>query len=90
MGVVRYALPLVPEDKELWAKNQARNEEQKRTKEEKKAKKARKARRAEASAKRSREAEKAGLCWRFLLTYLPRQHSPCKGRKACILLTYTY
>ena len=29
-------------------------------------------------------------CWRFLMTYLPRQHSPCKGRKACILLTYTY
>jgi len=29
-------------------------------------------------------------CWRFLMTHLPRQHSPCKGRKACILLTYTY
>jgi len=29
-------------------------------------------------------------CWRFLMTYLSRQHSPCKGRKACILLTYTY
>jgi len=28
-------------------------------------------------------------CWRFLMTYLPRQHSPCKGRKTCILLTYT-
>jgi hypothetical protein len=61
MGVIRYALPPVPEDKELWAKNRARNEEQKQTKEEKKAKKARKARCREASAKRRHEAKKAGL-----------------------------
>ena len=61
MGVVRYALPPVPEDKELQAKNRARNEEQKRAKEEKKAKKARKAKRQETSAKRRREAKKEGL-----------------------------
>ena len=35
MGVVRYTLPLVPEDKELRAKNQAKNKEQKRSKDEK-------------------------------------------------------
>jgi len=40
--------------------------------------------------KKEVENSVADHCWRFLMTYLPRQHSPCKGRKACILLTYTY
>ena len=66
MGVVRYALPLVPEDKEIHAQNRARNEEQHRQQKEKKKKKkkkkkANKAKKAEASAKGCREAEKAGL-----------------------------
>ena len=43
MGVVKDSLPPVPEDKEIRAKNQARNEEQKKVKEDKKAKAARKA-----------------------------------------------
>ena len=38
MGAVRDSLPPIPEDKEVRAKNQARNEEQKRVKEGKKAK----------------------------------------------------
>jgi hypothetical protein len=61
MGIIQYILPPVPEDKELRDKNQAKNEEQKRLKDEKKAKKAKKAKKVEASAKRHREAEKAGL-----------------------------
>ena len=62
MGIVRYALPPVPEDKEIRAQNRARNEEQHRQKKEKKKKKkAKKAKKAEASAKRCREAKKAGL-----------------------------
>jgi len=61
MEVVKDFLPPVPEDKEIWAKNQARNEEQKKTKEDKKAKAARKAQRREISAKNHREAEKAGI-----------------------------
>ena len=55
MGVIKYVLPPVLEDKEIWAQNQAKNEEQKCLKDEKKAKK------AEALAKRRHEAEKAGL-----------------------------
>ena len=43
MGIVKDSLPPVPEDKELRAKNRARNEEQKKAKEAKKAKSARKA-----------------------------------------------
>jgi len=42
MGIVKDSLPPVPEDKELRAKNQARNEEQKKAKEEQKAKSTRK------------------------------------------------
>jgi len=61
MGLVRDSLPLVPEDKEIRAKNRARNEEQKKNKEDKKAKAARKAQRREISAKNHREAEKAGV-----------------------------
>jgi len=61
MGIVKDSLPLVPEDKELQAKNRAQNEEQKKAKEDKKAKVARKAQRRETSAKNRREAEKAGL-----------------------------
>jgi hypothetical protein len=61
MGAVRDSLPPVPEDKEIRAKNQARNEEQKKAKEDKKAKAARKAQRREISAKNHREAEKAGV-----------------------------
>ena len=55
MGIVKDCLPLVPEDKELQAKNWSRNEEQK------KAKSARKAQRHEIADKNRREAEKAGL-----------------------------
>jgi len=61
MGAVRDSLPPVPEDKEVRAKNQARNEEQKKVKEDKKAMAARKAQRREISAKNHREAEKAGV-----------------------------
>jgi len=61
MGVVRDSLPPVPEDKEIRAKNRARNEEQKKAKEDKKAKAAQKAQRREISAKNHREAEKAGV-----------------------------
>jgi len=61
MGIVKDSLRPVPEDKELRAKNRARNEEQKKAKEEKKAKSARKAQRREISTKNHREAEKAGL-----------------------------
>ena len=61
IGVVKDSLPPVPEDKELRAKNRARNEELKKAKEDKKAKSARKAQRREISAKNQREAEKAGL-----------------------------
>ena len=61
MGVVRDSLPPVPEDKEIRAKNRARNEEQKKAKEDQKAKAARKAQRREISAKNHREAEKAGV-----------------------------
>ena len=61
MGVVKDSLPPVPEDKEIRAKNRARNEEQKKAKEDKKAKAARKAQRREISAKNHREAEKAGV-----------------------------
>jgi len=61
MGIVKDSLPPVPEDKELRAKNRARNEEQNKDKEAQKAKSARKAQRRELSAKNRREAEKAGL-----------------------------
>jgi hypothetical protein len=61
MGVVKDSLPPVPEDKEIRAKNRARNEEQKKAKDDKKAKAARKAQRREISAKNHREAEKAGV-----------------------------
>jgi len=61
MGIVMDSLPPVPEDKEIWAKNQARNEEEKKAKEEQKAKAARKAQRREISAKNHCEAEKAGV-----------------------------
>ena len=61
MGIVKDSLPPVLEDKELRAKNRARNEEQKKAKEDKKAKSARKAQRREISDKNRREAEKAGL-----------------------------
>ena len=61
MGIVRDSLPPVPEDKEIRAKNRARNEEQKKAKEDKKAKAARKAQHREISAKNHREAEKAGV-----------------------------
>jgi len=61
MGIVRDSLPPVPEDKEIRAKNRARNEEQKKAKEEKKAKAARRAQRREISAKNRREAEKVGV-----------------------------
>ena len=61
MGIVKDSLPPVREDKELRAKNRARNEEQKKAKEEKKAKSARKAQRRETADKNRREAEKAGL-----------------------------
>jgi len=61
MGVVQDSLPPVPEDKEIRAKNRARNEEQKKAKEDKKAKSARRAQRREISAKNRREAEKAGV-----------------------------
>ena len=61
MGIVKDSLPPVPEDKELRAKNQARNEEQKRAKEKKKVKSTRKAKRHETTKKNHREAEKAGL-----------------------------
>jgi len=59
MGIVRDSLPPVLEDKEIRAKNQAQNEEQKKIKEDKKAKAARKAQRREISAKNHREDEKA-------------------------------
>jgi len=55
MGVVKDSPPPVPEDKEIRAKNRARNKEQK------KAKAARKAQRREISAKNHHEAEKAGV-----------------------------
>jgi len=61
MGIVRDSLPPIPEDKEIRAKNRARNEEQKKAKEDKKAKAARKAQRWEISAKNHREAEKAAV-----------------------------
>ena len=61
MGAVRDSPPLVPEDKEILAKNRARNEEQKKLKEDKKAKAARKAERREIASKNRREAEKAGV-----------------------------
>ena len=61
MGVVKDSPPPVSEDKEIRAKNWARNEEQKKAKEDKKAKAARKAVRREISAKNHREAEKAGV-----------------------------
>ena len=61
MGIIKDSLPPVSEDKELRAKNQARNEEQKKAKEAKKAKSARKAQRRETADKNRREAEKAGL-----------------------------
>jgi len=61
MGIVKDSLPPIPEDKEIRAKNRARNEEQKKVKEDKKAKAARKAQRREISAKNHREAEKAGV-----------------------------
>jgi len=61
MGAVRDSLPPIPEDKEIRAKNRARNEEQKKAKEDKKAKAAQKAQRREISAKNHREAEKAGV-----------------------------
>ena len=61
MGIVRDSLPPVPVDKEVRAKNRARNEEQKKIKEDKKAKATRKAQRREISAKNHREAEKAGV-----------------------------
>jgi len=61
MGIVRDSLPPVLEDKEIRAKNRARNEEQKKAKEDKKAKAARKAQRREISAKNHHEAEKAGV-----------------------------
>ena len=54
MGIVRDSLPPVPEDKEIRAKNRARNEEQKKAKEDKKAKAAWKAQRREISAKNHR------------------------------------
>jgi len=34
MGVIKYALPPVLEDKEIWAQNRAKNEEQQRLKKE--------------------------------------------------------
>jgi len=61
MGLVRDSLPPVPEDKEIRAKNRARNEEQKKAKEDKKAKAARRAERREISSKNRREAEKTGV-----------------------------
>ena len=61
MGVVKDSPPPVPEDKEIRAKNRARNEEQKKAKEDKKAKATRKAQRREISAKNHREAKKAGV-----------------------------
>ena len=61
MGIVKDSLAPVREDKELRAKNRARNEEQKKAKEDKKAKSARKVQRRETSAKNRRQAEKAGL-----------------------------
>ena len=61
MGIIRDSLPPVPEDKEIRAKNRARNEEQKKAKEDQKAKAARKAQRREISAKNHRKAEKAGV-----------------------------
>jgi len=61
MGLVRDSLPPVPEDKEIRAKNRARNEEQKKAKEDKKAKAARRAERREIFSKNRREAEKAGI-----------------------------
>jgi len=61
MGIVRDSLPPVPEDKEIRAKNRARNEEQKKIKVDKKVKAVRKAQRREISAKNHREAEKAGV-----------------------------
>ena len=61
MGIVKDSLPLVPEDKELRAKNRAQNEEQKKAKEAKKAKSARKAQHCETADKNRREVEKAGL-----------------------------
>ena len=67
MGIVRDSLPPVPEDKEIRAKNRARNEEQKKVKEDKKAKAARKAQRREISAKNHREAEKAAVARPTLL-----------------------
>ena len=60
-GSSRTLCPPVPEDKELRAKNQARNEERKWAKEEKKAKGVRKAKRRETSEKNRCVAEKAGL-----------------------------
>jgi len=61
IGIVKDSLPQVPEDKELRAKNRARNEEQKKAKEAKKAKSARKTKRHETTDKNCREAEKVGL-----------------------------
>jgi len=61
MGIVRDSLPPVPEDKDIRAKNRARNEEQKKAKEDKKAEATRKAQRREISAKNHREAEKVGV-----------------------------
>jgi len=61
IGIVKDSLPPVPEDKELWAKNRAQNEEQKKAKEAKKAKSARKAQRRETANKNRCEDERAGL-----------------------------
>jgi len=61
MGIIKDSVPPVPEDKELRAKNWARNEEQKKAKEAKKAKSARKAQRRKTADKSRREAEKVGL-----------------------------
>jgi len=61
IGAVKDSLPPVPEDKEIRAKNRARNEEQKKVKEGKKAKAARRAERREVASKNRREAEKAGV-----------------------------
>jgi len=61
MGIIKDSLRPILEDKELRAKNQAWNEEQKKNKEEKKAKSARKTQRRETTDKNRHEAEKARL-----------------------------
>jgi hypothetical protein len=58
MGFVKTSLAPVLEDQKTWAKNQARNKEEKHHKDEKKAKKAKA---VEDLAKRHHEARKAGL-----------------------------